>query len=142
MATKRPAPDLTPTFATANSFFDVGALMQMQSRNIEIMVEANRIFVDTAQAIARCQSDMMRDCIEQMTRAFAELSGRGEPAELASKEGAAVQVLFEKTAGHVRDIAELLSRSNAEAIQLVNGRMRSVAEEVASPRSREKVGAE
>jgi phasin family protein len=115
----------------ARSFFDVEGLMKMQQRNVETMVEANRIFVDTAQAIARCQSDMMRDCVEQMTRAFAELTGRGEPGEIATKEGAAVQALFEKTAGHVRDIAQLLSKSNSEAIELVNGRMRSLMDESA-----------
>jgi hypothetical protein len=86
--------------------------------------------------------DMMRDCVEQMPHAFAELSGRGEPAEAASKEGAAVQAIFEKTAGHVRDTAKLVSRSNAEVIQLVNGRIRSVVDEAASLRSRERMAAE
>jgi phasin family protein len=130
MATKRPSPDSGRLeLPMAKSFFDTDALMKMQQRNIETMVEANRIFVDTAQAIARCQSDMMKDCVEQMTRAFTELTGRGEPGEIASKEGAAVQALFEKTAGHVRDIAELLSKSNADAIELVNGRMKSLVDE-------------
>ena len=145
MATKRPAPDSTrPELPAARTFFDVEAAMKMQQRNIETMVEANRIFVDTAQAIARCQSDMIRDCVEQMTRAFAELTGRGEPGEIATKEGAAVQALFEKTASHVRDIAELISKSNADAIQLVNGRMRSLVDEAAGPKggSREHAAAE
>jgi phasin family protein len=129
MAIKRPTQDAIPALPATASFFDVSALMKMQQSNIETMVEANRIFVDTAQAIARCQSDMMKDCVEGMTRAFAELGGRGEPGEIASKEGTAVQALFEKTASHVRDIAELISKSNADAIQLVNGRMRSLVDE-------------
>jgi phasin family protein len=124
------------------SFFDVETLMKMQQHNIETMVEANRIFVDAAQAIARCQSDMMKDCVEQMTRAFAELGGRGEPSEIASKEGAAVQALFEKTASHVRDIAELISKTNAHTIQLVNGRMRSLADEAGTKGSREHAAAD
>jgi phasin family protein len=147
MAIKRPTTESGKMeMPTALSFFDVEALMKMQQRNIETVVEANRIFVDAAQAIARCQSDMMKDCVEQMTRAFAELGGRGEPAEIASKEGAAVQALFEKTASHVRDIAEVISKSNADAIQLVNGRMRSLVDEAATaaPKagSRETVAAE
>jgi phasin family protein len=145
MTTKRSAPDSSKLdLPMAPSFFDVEALMKMQQRNIETMVEANRIFVDTAQAIARCQSDMMKDCVEQMTRAFAELGGRGQPSEIAAKEGAAVQVLFEKTASHVRDIAELIGKSNADAIQLVNGRMRSLVDEssAATKTGRETVAAE
>lgn len=130
MAIKRPMPE-SPNMGlpAATAFFDMEAVMKIQQRNIETIVEANRIFVDTAQAIARCQSDMMKDCVEQMTRAFAELGGRGEPGEITAKEGAAVQVLFEKTASHVRDIAELIGKSNADAIQLVNGRMRSLIDE-------------
>jgi phasin family protein len=118
-------------------FFDAERLMKMQNHNIETMLEANRIFVDTAQAIAQCQSDMMKDCVEQMARAVAEMTGRAEPEQAAAKEGPAVQALFEKTASHVRDIAELLSKSNAEAMQLVNGRLRSIVDEAseAAPRA-------
>src|SRR5262245_42777291 len=109
MVAKRPAPDSGKLEMPAmQSYFDVDGLLKMHQRNIETMVEANRIFVDTAQAIARCQTDMMKDCVEQVTRAFSELTTRGESGEGAAKEGAAVQALFEKTAGHVRDIAELI----------------------------------
>src|SRR5688572_16219128 len=144
MAIKRPMPESTNTgLPAATAFFDVEAIMKMQQRNIETMVEANRIFVDAAQAIACCQSDMMKDCVEQMTRALAEMTGRGEPGEIAAKEGAAVQALFEKTASHVRHIAELIGKSNADAIQLVNGRMRSLVDEThAAPKARETVAAE
>jgi phasin family protein len=117
---------------TAMPYFDVNALMKMQRNNTETMVEANRIFIDTAQAIARCQSDMMKDCVEQMTRVFTEMSGRSEPSAAGAKEGAAVQALFEKAAGHVRDMAELLGKSNADAIQLVNGRMKSFMDQAGS----------
>lgn len=130
MATKRlPSDSGKPEIPLPQSYLDVDAFLKMQQRNVETMLEANRIFVDTAQAIARCQSDMMKDCVEQLTRAISGLSDRGEPAEIASRETAAVQALFEKTAGHVRDIAELLSKSNADAIQLVNGRMKSILDE-------------
>jgi phasin family protein len=144
MTSKRTTPDPSKLEMPAvPSFFDVDALMKMQQRNIETVVEANRIFVDAAQAIARCQSDMMKDCVEQMTRAFAELGGRGQPGEIAAKEGPAVQALFEKTASHVRDIAELIGKSNADTIQLVNGRMRSLIDESgAKTASRETFAAE
>lgn len=130
MATKRLTSESgKPETLMPKSYFDVEALLTIQHRNIETMVEANRIFIDTAQAIARCQTDMMKDCVEQMTRAFAEMTGRSEPGAITTKEGAAVQALFEKTAGHVRDIAELLSKSNADAIELVNGRMKAIVDE-------------
>jgi phasin family protein len=130
MATKRHASDSSKVEILPQApYFDVDAFVKMQQHNVETMLEANRIFVDTAQAIARCQSDLMKDYVEQVTRAFAELSVRGEPGAIATKEGAAVQALFEKTAGHVRDIADLLSKSNADAIQLVNGRVRSLMDE-------------
>jgi phasin family protein len=145
MSTKRTAPDSSRPELPMASFFDVAPLMKMQQRNVETMVEANRIFVETTQAIARCQTDMMKDCVEQMTRAFAEMSGRSEPGETAAKEGAAVQALFEKTASHVRDIAELISKSNADTIQLVNGRMKTLIESgsaAAKAASRETAAAE
>ena len=130
MVTKRPTPDSSRLEMPAmQSYFDVEGLLKMQQRNVETMMEANRIFVDTAQAVARCHSDMMKDCVEQMTRAFTEMTNRGASGDAAPKEGAAVQALFEKTAGHVRDIAELISKSNADTIQLVNGRMKSLVDE-------------
>lgn len=144
MATKRPMPETARNEMPAlMPYFDVESLLKLQHRSIETMVEANRIFVDTAQGIARCQTDMMKDYVEQLTRVIAELSGRGEPGAPNAKEGAAVQALFEKTAGHVRDIAELLSKSNAETVQLVNGRMKSMMGEAGSvAKHRESAAAE
>jgi hypothetical protein len=72
---------------------------------------------------------MMMACVELMPRAFTEMTNRGATGAAAPKEGAAVQALFEKTAGHVRDIAELISKSNADTIQLVNGRVKSMVDE-------------
>lgn len=141
MATKRLSESGKPETLMPKPLFDVEAMLQMQHRNIQTMMDANRIFVDTAQAIARCQSDMMKDCVEQMTRVLAEMSGRVQTGDTGAKPATAVQALFEKTAGHVRDIAELLSKSNADAIQLVNGRMQAVAEE-ARAAHKESVAAE
>lgn len=149
MATKRRIPESSkPETPETKSYFDVDGLLTMQHRSIETMVEANRIFIGTAQAVARCQSEMMTDLVEQMTRAFAQMTGRSEPGVAAPKEAAAaVQILFEKTAEHVRDIAEVLSKSNADAIQLVSGRMASLMEETRASagqkaESREVVAAE
>lgn len=142
MATKRPVPEFARTATMTPSFLDVESFTKMQSEAIGTVVEANRIFASTAQAIVNCQADMMRDCVEQMTRAFSELSVRGDPGELASREGAAVQALFEKTAAHVRDMAELVSKSNAEVIQLVNSSMRCLVDDAASPRNRKKADVE
>jgi phasin family protein len=136
MTTKRPVPDPARAAMMMPSFLDVESFTKMQSEAIGTVVEANRIFATAAQAIVNCQADMMRDCVEQMTRAFSGLNVRGDPGELASREGAAVQALFEKTAAHVRDIAEVVGKSNAEVIELVNGRMRSLADDAASSRNR------
>ena len=137
MATKRLASESSNVEVSPQaSYFDANSFLKMQQRNVETLLEANRIFIDAAQAIARCQSDLMKDYVEQMTRAFTDLSVRGEPGAIATREGAAVQALFEKTAGHVRDIAELLSKSNADAIQLVSGRMKSIMDETRAARHR------
>jgi phasin family protein len=120
---------MRPDIGMPVPFINVDALMTMQRRNFDTMVEANRILVEAAQAIAGCQSDMMRDCVEHMTKAFAEMTSGAEPGDRATREAAVVRALFEKTAGHMREIAEVIGKSNAETMELVNGRMRAALDE-------------
>lgn len=130
MATKRSAYEsMKPDIGMVMPFIDVDALMTIQRRNFDAMVEANRIFVEAAQAIAGCQSDMMRDCVEHMTKAVAELTSGARPGDKATREAAVVQALFEKTAGHVRQIAEVIGKSNAETMELMNSRVRAALDE-------------
>ncbi len=130
MPAKRTMHEATkPDIGTVMPYVDVDALMSIQRRNFDAMVEANRIFVETAQAIAGCQSDMMRDYVEHMTQAFAELTSNAEPGDKATREAAVAQALFERTAGHVRQIAQLIGKSNAETMELMNGRVRAAIDE-------------
>jgi phasin family protein len=145
MATKRTAHDSARTeSAMPTPFIDVDALMAIQRSNFDTMVQANRIFVEAAQAIAGCQSEMMRDYVEHMSQAIAELTSGAQPGDKAAREAVVAQKLFEKTAGHVRQIAELIGKTNAETIELMNGRVRSLMDDArtGSRRAlRESVGA-
>jgi phasin family protein len=145
MATKRATPEADRQQAPAPMPYpDINELVKMQQRGFDACVEANRIFMQTAQEVARCQSEMMRDYIEHMAHAFTALTSTGERDDRVKAQTAIAQTLFEKTADHVREIAELIGKSNAEAIELMNGRMRAAMDEVpaAGERPRQEHAAE
>ena len=129
MATKRPAPEAPRLELPTMAPFDVSALVKMQQGCFDAFVEANRIFTETARAVASCQSEMMRDYVEHMSRACTTLAGAAEPDEKAKAETTNAQAYFEKTATHMRELAELIGKSNADAIGLINGRMRVLVQE-------------
>lgn len=108
----------------------------MQQEGLDAFVQANRMFVETAQAIAHCQSEMMRDYTEHMTMAFAELGRSTGPDEKARAQTEIARAYFEKTAGHAREIAELIGKSSADAMGLMNSRIGAALDEAPSTADR------
>ncbi len=111
---------------------DASALLKMQQGSFDAFIQANRMFVETAQAIAHCQSEMMRDYAEHMTMAFAELGRSSGPDERAKAQTEIARAYFEKTAGHAREIAELIGKSSADAMGLMSSHIGTALDEAPS----------
>ncbi len=108
---------------------DVDALMTSQRKNLEAIGEANKVAMEGMQAVATRQAEIMREAMEEMAKATKDLSAIGSPQEASGKQADAAREAFEKAVANMRELAEMVAKSNGEAFEVVNRRMNEGLEE-------------
>ena len=100
--------------------FDAGSLMSAHQRNIETLTAANQAIADSFQAIARRQSEIMRGYMEELATAIKEVVSAGSPEASAQRQAEFAKKTMESAVQHMREFAEMTSRSSSEVFEMVN----------------------
>lgn len=108
---------------------DVDGLMSSQRKNLEAIGEANKVAMEGMQAVAQRQAEIMREAMEAMTKATKDMAAIGSPQEATGKQADMVRESFEKAMANMRELAEMVAKSNSEAFDVVNRRMNESLEE-------------
>ena len=110
--------------------FDMTALMTAQRKNLEALVAANRVAFEGMQAIAKRQAEIMAQAVTEASGMAQQMSGSGNPQEAGTKQAELVKQAFEKALANMRELAEMFSKTNAEAFDLINKRFTESVEEL------------
>jgi phasin family protein len=102
---------------------DAGALMAAHKRNMETLSAANRVALEGAQAFARRQAEIVQQNV-------AELSTTATPQEKAAKQAELLKHSYERGVANLRELGDLISHSNEEAIALLHRRFTEAMDEV------------
>ncbi|MCU0944734.1 MAG: TIGR01841 family phasin [Rubritepida sp.] len=109
---------------------DFHAMAEAQKRNMEAMVTANRVALEGAQAVARRNLEIMQQTMGEMAEAmksFATLDGT--PATKAAQQADVMKVGYERAMNSMKELADLIQKSNGEALEVLNRRFTEAMEE-------------
>ena len=109
---------------------DMEALAASQRRNFEAMSAANKVALEGAQAVARRHMEILQQSMSEMTQAMQSMSGAQEPQARATKQAEMLKSAYERAVGNVREVADLIQKSNTEALSLLNHRFTEAMDEV------------
>lgn len=109
---------------------DVEAIATTQKKNIEALTAANRTVVEGMQALAKRQTEVLQETMREASQAVAELSKSSSPGHLVAKQAELVRSAFEKGVTTMREMADIVSKSNREATDTINARITATLEEV------------
>jgi phasin family protein len=102
---------------------DFAALVERERKNIEALTKANKIAFEGWQALVRRQAEILQ---ETMTQAIADARKQDAAkarADLA-KQG------FEKALGNMRELAEMATKSQREAFDVLRKRLGENMEDI------------
>ncbi len=102
---------------------DVDALMAGQRKNMEALTNANRVAFEGVQAVARRQSEILKESMDEATKAVESISKSGSPPEAAAKQAEVAKDAFERALSNMRELAEMVSKSQEEAGTAINTRI-------------------
>jgi phasin family protein len=109
---------------------DVDALVASQKKNVEAVVNANRIALEGMQAMAKKQAEVFQETMREATQAVSSLSKASSPQDLAAKQTELMKTAFEKSVTTMRELAEILTKSSQEATKTINARITASLEEI------------
>ena len=109
---------------------DMEALAAAQRKNIEALSTANRVALEGAQAVARRHMEIMQNSVAEMTEAMKAFSNADAPQDKAAKQAALAKSTYEKAVANLQEIADLIQKSNNEALSVLNKRFAEAMDEV------------
>ena len=109
---------------------DMDAIMASQRKNIEALTNANKLAFEGIQAVARRQADVMRQMMEEMSGMISDMMSAGTPEEKVARQADLAKQTFEKILSNMKELAEMLSKSNSEAATVINARISESLDEL------------
>lgn len=106
------------------------ALAAAQRRNIEALSAANRMALEGAQAVAKRHMEIMQQSMTEMTDAMRALASADAPQDKAAKQADLAKTTYERAVANMTEMSDLIQKSNAEAVGVLNQRFTEAMEEV------------
>ncbi|MDS4029502.1 MAG: phasin family protein [Candidatus Contendobacter sp.] len=110
--------------------FDMDAIMAAQRKNIEALTAANRAAVQGMQAVAQRQAEILSQAMNEVSSIAQQLSAAGNPQEMTTKQAELARKAFEQALANMRELAEMVSKSNTEAFAIINQRVTESLQEL------------
>ena len=92
---------------------DIDSVMNTQRKNLEAIGEANKVAMEGMQAVAKRQTEIMREAMEEMVKSTKEMSSVGSPQEVSGKQADMARERFEKAMANMRELAEMTNHKSA-----------------------------
>ncbi|HRK95472.1 MAG TPA: phasin family protein [Rhodospirillales bacterium] len=109
---------------------DMDALMASQKKNMEALTQANRVALEGMQAVAKRQAEILQETMNEASKAVDVLSKAGSPTEVAAKQAELAKDAFERALSNMRELAEMVAKSNEEATSTINTRISATLDEI------------
>ena len=109
---------------------DSNALMETQRRNLEAVTKANQVAFDGVQAVAQRQAEILRQAMDEATKAVQTLSKTDKIEDVWVKQTELVKEAYELALANLRELTELGTKTNTEAADVLSHRVADSLDEI------------
>ncbi len=124
-------PDLAKNLSGFNGFpLDINAFTENQRKNFQAFTEAGQQAMEGIQAIVQKQSELMSQMTEDNSAIAHEIMADGTPEQKIAKQADLMKKNYEKSIANMKEISDMLGKSNQEATDIINKRVTASLTEV------------
>ena len=109
---------------------NVETMVETGRKNFAAMTTAGNTTVETIKAIAQRQGDMFRAAMEDFSKHGSEVLAAATVEEKATKQIDFVKKSYDMALANTKELADLYTKSQAEAFETLNARIAELTEEV------------
>ena len=110
---------------------DLETVVAMQRKNMEALTQANQLAIEGVQAVLRHQLEMTRRSMEEFSTLFTSFfQSNGSMEERLAKQADISKAALEKGLSNAREVADLMTKANSEAFNVLSRRVTETLEEL------------
>ena len=109
---------------------DMEMVLAAHRKNMETLSAANRVALEGAQTVAKRHMEIVQQTMSEMTETLRGMSSTESPQARAARQADLVKQAYEKAVANMRELADLIQRSNGEALGMLNQRFAEAMDEV------------
>lgn len=110
--------------------FDMAKIMEHHQKNLDAMTRSFQAMTGGAAAVAGKQREILEAAVKDVAAIVQAYKPGGSPQEAMAKQGEFAKKAMEATIANTRDIAELVQKSGAESLKIIQDRMKESYEEI------------
>lgn len=104
--------------------------LSAQRKNLEVLTAANKVALEGAQTVARRHMEIMQQTMQEVSETMREFATSESPQARAAKQTEMMKASYERAVSHMKELADLIQRSNGEALTMLNQRFTEAMDEV------------
>ncbi len=108
---------------------DLSAIFEARRKDIEALTQVNQHAYEGVQALVRREAEMMQQAVAELQSALKSMAAKS-PGELASKGTELAKQAIERALANMRELAEIASKSQSQAYDVVNKRFQENLQEL------------
>lgn len=123
--------NFTKNFQVSEEFpFDLNSFFQTQQKNMQAWGEAQQTAMEGMQAAMQRQSEIISKMIKDQSSVAQELTSEGTPEAKISRQADLLKDSYESSVANLREIADMMLKSNSEAVDILNKRVTASLNEI------------
>jgi phasin family protein len=120
---------------------DVGKLVEMNRKNFDALMRSASVAQESTKAFAEKQGEIIQAAFKETLAMVKDFHPTGSPQEIVAKQSEYARKAFDVAMQNTRDLAELATKSTAEAARIIRERIHDnlieLQESVGSARRKE-----
>jgi phasin family protein len=109
---------------------DMETIVATQRKNIDALTKANQLAMEGFQTVARRQVEIIRSGIEEASAMMRDMMQPTSNEERVAKQTAIAKHSVEKAIANARELAEIMTKAQSEAFDVLNKRFTEGFDEV------------
>lgn len=109
---------------------DMGVFLAAHRKNLEVLTAANKVALEGAQTVARRHMEIMQQTMSEISDAMRDMTSTETPQGKAAKQTELMKASYEHAVANMKELADLIQRSNGEAMNMLHQRFTEAMDEV------------
>ena len=109
---------------------DFEPMIAAQRKNIEALTEANQLVIAGVQAVMKRQAEILQASMEEARTVASEIMVPGSPEAKVAKQAEVVQTAFQAALANMKELADLVTKSNSDAANVISKRVTEGLDEI------------